>query len=196
MWVTADTVLVQVDSGSGSTFHERNFEGSGVSDFDATRGANLDVKLREALPTVGVERGSIGKITAVTGSVGCGHQSPGSSSLTITGDTPTGRYERARLDPVLVECYFADGQLTAIGIARAGHTKVLLMVSLGPGGSLYVEEAPTSAPQRYYESRPGVSATLTSNGGHANGEVVEQRVASPHTLHIEGQARCGTPIGS
>jgi type V secretory pathway adhesin AidA len=78
-----------------------------------------------------------------------------------------------------------------IGIARAGTTNVLLMVSLGSNG-LGVEEALGSAGQRYYAS-VGRSATLTSNGGHANGDVVERNTTHTHTLHIEGDAICGTP---
>src|SRR5215475_5828305 len=43
--VGAERVLVHVDSGSGPTFRERNFEGTGVSGFDAARGAHVDAKL-------------------------------------------------------------------------------------------------------------------------------------------------------
>jgi hypothetical protein len=192
--LAVDRVFIQVDSGAGPTFHERNFEGTGVSGFDARRGATVDSNLTEAAPTAHVERGAIGTITAVTGSLGCGDQTPGSSTLTVTGDTPTGRYEASRLDPVIVECYFASDQVTVIGIARAGATKVLLMVSLGPD-QLNVEEALGSAGQRYYA--PGVAAaTLTSNGGNAKADVVEKDAAPPHMLHVEGGAVCGTPIRS
>jgi hypothetical protein len=198
--ITPQKVMVQADTGAASTFHERNFEGTGVTGFDARRGAHLDAELADTAPSPGVTPGSIGKVTSVTGDVDCGDQTPGSSTLTITGETPTGRYDASPLDPVVVECYFASGQLTAIGIARAGATKVLMMVSLGDDG-LGVEEALGAAGQRYYASMsPSASApapaALDRDGGRANGDVVERNSPHPHTLHIAGAARCGTPIRS
>jgi len=198
--VTPEKVIVHADAGAGSTFHERNFEGTGVTGFDARRGAHLDAKLADAAASPGVTPGSIGRVTSVTGSVDCGDQTPGSSTLTVTGETPTGRYDASPLDPVVVECYFASGQVTAIGIARAGATRVLLMVSLGSDG-LGVEEALGAAGQRYYASAApppssSVPATLGRNGGRADGEVVERNSPRPHTLHIAGAVRCGTPIRS
>src|SRR5262249_6742213 len=152
--VSDDRVFVQVDQGAGPTFRERNFEGKGVSGFDARRGTHVDATLTEAAPTPGIDRGTIGPVTAVKGSIDCGDQTPGSSTLTVSGVTPTGRYDASRLDPVVVECYFGSGQVTAIGVARAGTAKSLLMVSIRPGG-LNVEEAPGSARQRYYASVGG-----------------------------------------
>jgi len=193
--VGAERVLVHVDSGSGPTFRERNFEGTGVSGFDAARGAHVDAKLTEAAPSAGIDRSSIGTITAVKGSIDCGSQTPGSSTITVTGDTPAGRYDRSRLDPVVVECYFASEQVTVIGIAHAGKTKVLLMVLLSRPDGVNVEEAPQSAAQRYYSSVPG-TATLTSNGAHGRGDAVERNSTHPHTLHVDGSAVCGIPIRS
>jgi hypothetical protein len=190
--VGADKVSIHVDTGAGPSFRERNFEGTGVTAFDASRGAHVDTKLIEAAPTTGIEPGTLGTITAVKGSIDCGDQTPGSSTLRVTGDTPTGRYETSRLDPVVVECYFASEQVTVIGIAQAGDTKVLLMVSLSPEG-VNVEEAPTLATPRYYASVPG-SATLNANGAHANGDAVEKNSTAPHSLHVDGDAACGTPI--
>jgi hypothetical protein len=190
-----DDVFVQVDSGADTTFRERNFEGAGVSRFDAGTGATVDARLAEAAPTTGVEPGSIGKITRVRGSVHCGDQTPGSSTVALTGDTPTGRYASSRLDPVIVECYFASSQVTVIGIAHAGPTKVLLMVSLSPD-RIGVEEALGSAGQRYYSSSADASATLTTNGAHAKGDVTEKTTPDPHTLHVEGAATCVTPVRS
>ncbi len=197
--VAPEKVIVHADSGEGSTFQERNFQGTGVTGFDASRGAHLEAELTDAAPSPGVAAGSIGRVTAVKGSIACGDQTPGSSTLTITGETPTGRYDASPLDPVVVECYFADGQVTAIGVARAGTTKVLLMVSLGADG-LAVEEALGSEGPRYYGSAPAPAsapaATLGPDGGRASGDVVERDNPRPHTLHIEGAVRCGTPIRS
>jgi hypothetical protein len=197
--VAREKVIVHADSGAGSTFRERNFEGTGVTGFDARRGAHLETEVSDAAPSPGVDPGSIGRVVAVTGSIACGDQTPGSSTLTVTGETPTGRYDRAPLDPVVVECYFADGEVTAIGVARVDTTKVLLMVSLGADG-IGVEEALGSEGQRYYASTPAPAtapaATLGPDGGRADGDVVERDNPRPHTLHIEGSVRCGTPVRS
>jgi hypothetical protein len=45
-----------------------------------------------------------------------------------------------------------------------------------------------------YQGPPG-SAELTGTSGSADGDAAEQGVAEPHTLHITGDARCGTPVG-
>ena len=195
--VAPEKVIVRADRGAGPTFRERNFQGAGVTGFDARRGADIEAELNDAAPSPGVAPGSIGRVTAVRGSVACGDQTPGSSTLTVTGETPAGRYDAAPLDPVVVECYFADDQVTAIGVARAGTKKVLLMVSLGPDG-LGLEEALGSQGQRYYASAPAPApaATLGRDGGRADGDVVERSSRRPHELHIEGAVRCGTPIRS
>ncbi|HYL52840.1 MAG TPA: hypothetical protein VEZ15_12780 [Acidimicrobiia bacterium] len=193
MLVAADKVFVNVDSGAGATFRERNFQGRGVSAFDVAKGAQLDSQLLDTAPSAGVAPGSIGRITAVKGSVNCGNQTPGSSTITVTGTSRTGRYHTSRLDPVLVECYFNSGQLSVIGITRAGNENVQFLISLGSDGVINVEEAPAHAAQRYYGSVSGL-ATLTSNGGRAHGDVVERKATPPHTLHIEGSATCGTPM--
>lgn len=117
MLVAADKVFVNVDSGAGATFRERNFQGRGVPAFDVAKGAQLDSQLLDTAPSAGVARGSIGRITAVKGSVNCGNQTPGSSTITVTGTFRTGQYHTSRLDPVLVECYFNSGQLSVLGIS-------------------------------------------------------------------------------
>jgi hypothetical protein len=190
--VREDTVTVHVDSGAGETFRERNFQGTGVSGFDAARGARLDAELTETAPTPGVDAGAIGTVTGVRGTLDCGHQTPGSSTITVTGDTPTGRYEGARLDPVNVGCYPSAGEVTAIGIANAGPTRVLLLVSLDSDGIVTVEEAPPDVTPRYYGSDPG-SATVTASGGTVAADVVEQDAERSHTLRIDGGLVCGRP---
>jgi hypothetical protein len=193
--VGPDRVFIHVDTGAGATFRERNFEGTGVSGFDAGRGAHVDTKLSEAAATADIEPGSLGTITEVKGSIDCGDQTPGSSSITVTGETSTGGYDASRLDPVVVECYFASEQVTVIGVADAGDREVLLMISLSPTDGVSVEEAPTSGRPRSYASVPG-SASLTADGGHADGDAVEKDSTSPHRLHVDGDAVCGTPIRS
>jgi hypothetical protein len=82
-----------------------------------------------------------------------------------------------------------------IGTTDAGGARALLMVSLGPEGRISVEEVAGDLSPRFYASETS-TATLTSNGGRAKGDVVERDTAAPYALHIQGTANCGTPIRS
>ena len=178
-----DDVTIIVNSGSDPTAPERAFRGRGVSSFDATTGATVDAQLTEG--------GAPGPITAIKGTVECGAQAPGSSTITVTGDTVGAHLDHARLDPVLVECYFSAGEVIVLGIAQSGGTKVHLLVSITSHGLGVEEELQPSGQRRYAGSLSG--ASITATGGHADGDVVEKDAAPPHTLHIEGDAVCGTP---
>src|SRR3954471_22753238 len=81
-----DHVDVFIGSGEGDDYHERSFEGAGVSSFDAATGAELDSPLTETTAP-GSPTGNAGSVTAIRGSVECGDQTPGESKVTITGET-------------------------------------------------------------------------------------------------------------
>ena len=191
--VTADKVTVLIDAGAGDQFFERRFEGPGVTAFDAGKGVRVDAQLTEAPATGGTGGGSIGVAHSIVGSIDCGGQTTGSSTITITGETAAGRFENATLDPALVECYFGSGEVIVLGVARAGDTKVGLLVSITSQG-LGLEEEVRPSGQRRYGGTSLAGATITTTGGHANGDVVEKDATPPHTLHIEGDAVCGTPL--
>ena len=179
-----DDVTIIVNSGSDSTAPERTFSGHGVSRFDATKGATVDAHLSEG--------GAPGPITAIKGTVECGDQTPGSSTITVTGDTGGAHLDHARIDPVLVECYFSAGEVIVLGIAQGGTAKVQLLVSITSQGLGVEEELQPSGQRRYSGSLSG--ASITTTGGHADGDVVEKDATPPHTLHVEGDAVCGTPL--
>src|SRR3954451_15893704 len=165
---------------------ESSFTGSGVSAFDATKGATVDASLT----------GTSSALTSITGSVECGGQTPGSSTMTVTGDAAAGHLDHAALDPVLVECYFSAGQVIVLGIADTGAGKAHLVIAITAQG-LGVEEELQPSGQRRYVAAPGAAsdaAVITATGATANGDVVDDSVAPPHTLHIEGTATCGTPV--
>jgi hypothetical protein len=187
-----DTVKVLVNTGGGSEFHERTFQGTGVSQFDARKGARVDAQLTEAA-TAGADPGSLGALRSIKGSVDCGSQTPGSSTITLTGDTASGRFDGAKLDPALVECYFTAGEVIVLGVAQAGTTKVSVLVSITTQG-LSLEEELKPSGQRRYAAAALAGVTITANGGRADGDVVEQSATPPHTVHIQGDAVCGTPI--
>lgn len=184
-------VKVFVSSGSDPDYHERAFEGTGVTSFDAAKGAVVDSTLTETAATAGSTRGSLGAITAIKGSVECGDQTAGTSTVTITGDTAEGALAAAVLDPVRVECDVTpDGdEVFASGLMAVGSATALVSVGLSSDGAVTVDETLVSGSHRYLASG---SSTITSTGAHVRAEVVEQGAATPaHTLHVEGDLSCG-----
>jgi len=185
--VAPDGVVVRHGTGSGADFKEQVFRGSGVTQFDATKGATIDASLRDD--------SNPGAMGSIKGSIDCGDETPGSSSITVTGDTAAGHLDHARLEPALVECYRAAGEVIVLGIANTGGNKVHLLVSLTPQGLGVEEEVPPSGQRRYSQLTDVASgAELTGNGGHANGDVADATASPPHSLHVEGDAVCGQPI--
>jgi hypothetical protein len=184
-------VQVVVSSGSGSDYHERAFEGTGVTSFDAAKGAVVDSTLTETAAGAGSTSGGLGAISRIKGSVECGDQTAGTSTVTITGDTAEGALAGAVLDPVRVECQETlDGdEVIALGLMPVGSTEVVVKLALTSDGAVTVDETLSSGSHRYMASG---SSTTTSTGAHVRADVVEQDVATPApTLHVEGDLSCG-----
>jgi hypothetical protein len=186
-----DKVTVIVGAGSDPDYHERAFEGDGVTSFDSARGAVVDSRLTETAATAGSTPGAVGAVTAIKGTVECGEQTAGTSTVTITGDTAEGALAAAVLDPVRVECDASpDGdEVIASGLITVGSTKTLFTVALTSDGAVNVNETLPSGSHRYIASG---SSTITSTGAHVRADVVEKGTATPaHTLHVEGDLSCG-----
>jgi hypothetical protein len=185
------TVKVVVSSGSGPDYHERAFEGTGVTSFDAAKGAVVDSTLTETAARAGSTSGSLGAMTGIKGSVECGDQTAGTSTVTITGDTAEGALAGAVLDPVRVECAESpDGdEVIALGLMQVGSVKALVKLGLTSDGAVTVDETLPSVSHRFMASG---SSTITSTGAHVRADVIEQEVATPApTLHVEGDLSCG-----
>jgi hypothetical protein len=184
-----DHVEVFIGSGEGDDYHERAFEGTGVTSFDAASGAEIDSTLRETTapgsPTTGV-----GSVTAIRGSVHCGDQTPGESKVTITGDTLAGPVEAAVLDPVRVECANtpAGNEVTASGLVQVGSDTVLMSVGLASDRTVTVNKATATDMGEYHADQRWVSS---ANGAYVEADVVEQATASPRRLHLQGDLSCG-----
>ena len=190
--VRSDKVKVFVSSGSGPDYHERAFEGTGVTAFDAAKGVRIDSTLTETAATAGATSGSLDAITAIKGSVECGDQTTGTSTVKITGDTAEGSLASAVLDPVRVECTASpDGdEVVALGLMAVGETNALVKLGLTSDGAVTVDETLPSGSHRYMADG---SSTITSTGAHVHADLVEQGAATPaHRLHVEGDLSCGT----
>ena len=180
--VQPNKVKVIVSSGSGSDYHERAFEGNGVTSFDPAHGAVIDSALTEAAPGGGSTAGRVGTVTAIEGTIDCGDQTTGSSTVTITGETPDGTLDDAVLDPVRVECDESpDGnEVFASGITGAGSRRVLLTIGLTSDGGVTVNKYDATNSRQYDADG---ATTITSQGGQVRATVVEQNAAAAaHSL--------------
>ena len=81
--LTASKVFVRIGAGSGATYTQRNFSGSGVTNFDAGKGAQFNTQLIDDTPA-GQNAGTIGTVVSLSGSVSCGNKTPGSGTITIS----------------------------------------------------------------------------------------------------------------
>jgi len=191
VFVWAGNITVRYDSGSGSTYKERDFAGTGVTGFNAAKGVKIDSTLTETAD--GTAHGTLGVLTSIKGSIDCGNQTPGTSTLTFSGVTPKGALSGG-LDPVNVECVngtSSGSYVSVIGFGMVGTTSTEIIVSIYPGTfSVY----PVLA--GFYRNTSTGVATLSATGAHVDGDATEQLAAgvktTPHTVHISGDVVCGT----
>jgi hypothetical protein len=186
--ITGQGVTVTLDSGAGATFVARTFEGTGVTGFDATKGVHLDGSLTEV--TSASKPGPLPAISSITGTVECGDQVPGSSTLTLSGTVPEGAVS-GPIDPVRVDCdpNAKPPYVHAIGIIKVGSTPVLTVFQANPSGfSVFV--APTATtPQHFFISNDPSAATLSPTGGHVSGTAAE--TGTTNTVQVSGDLVCG-----
>jgi hypothetical protein len=180
------TVLVSDDA-----MHERDFTGTGVATFDPSTGAQVDSSLTET-PTTAGSPGDIGQLTSIKASVDCAGQDPGLSTLTLTGDTPQGSISHAPLETARVECNPSGAEVSVIGIVTINGAKQFMELGLRPEGVTVNKLIGNGS--NHYEAPPG-AATLTYTGAHVNGDAIGSGDAAAHTLHVEGDTTCGTPVG-
>jgi hypothetical protein len=189
--LTSSKVFLRVGAGSGSTYTQRNFTGSGVTSFDATKGAHFNAQLTETTPS-GQNPGTIGAVTAISGSVSCGTKTPGSGSITITGNSTAGAISGA-LTSMLVSCPAGASFALINGLTHIGSTAAAVEIGGGSGEVYFGSLSTTSAGFFFTSSAPGL---YTAGGGHVhwNNAVLTQTGTrgAEHTITISGDATCGT----
>ena len=169
------TVLVSDPAGN-----ERDFSGTGVTQFDAAGGAQIDSMLAEVrLPAS--TPGDLGTLTAIKGSIDCAGQSPGTSTLAITGTS--------LVDP-RVECNPEGAEVVVSAVADLGRGRALVNIGLRLDG-VDVQEFGTET--RGFAG-PAGTVTLTGDGARVTADLVERNATPPRTFHLEGDVVCGTPI--
>jgi hypothetical protein len=202
MHVSAGKVSVGVYSGSGTGFRGRNFQGSGVTGFDAAKGARIDSTLTEVTGS-GDNPGPLGAITSIKGVIDCGSQTPGTSTITLSGDTAEGSVNGG-LHPFRAECDTSasiGNRVFLVGAGRVGSAKALFEITFATDAiTIFEFVVGTPGASHSYAVKGAGVATLTANGAHVAGDAVEQAPtsgsaqAAAHTLHVVGSVTCGTTV--
>ena len=186
-------VLVRVATGSAAALRERDFTGSGVTNFDPASGAQLNSPLTE-ITAPGAKIGTLGALTSISGTISCGNEEPGSASLMITGTSAEGPLNGS-LTNVEVSCSGSGASTFGLtrGLTTAGTTPVLVFVDSSTGQLRATVETEAAS-----ESYAGSGASFVTFGPgtiHLDGSVTAP-VASGSTtpadkLQISGDATCG-----
>jgi hypothetical protein len=188
--LTDGNVFVKVAAGASTTYTERDFTGTGVTGFDAAKGAQIDGPLVSQPSTA---PGKLGTMTSVTGSVDCAGQQAGTTTLTLSGETGSGAFAGVP-DPVRVECVHAQpDRVGLVGVGMVGTDKALIIISIS-AGQVTVFDAPASPPDHFFVAKGTAIATVTSTGAHVDLDLPEQvqSGAVAHTIHLSGDATCGS----
>jgi hypothetical protein len=189
--LTAGSLAVVADIGSGSSFHARAFSGTGVNGFDAATGAQLSGPLTETTPS-GDNVTGVGKITSITGTINCAGQTPGSSTMVISGTLAQGSLSGGLTDARVV-CLSNEAE--TFGIAQVGGSPQYTAIFSLPGQfTVDVVAAPGSA--GFFVSTPSATSTPTTTGTSVTGDAAQQVTAgaTAHTIHVSGQSTCGSAI--
>jgi hypothetical protein len=186
--VSAGQVTVRYDSGAGSTYVERDFTGTGVTNFDPAMGATVDTKLKE-VPTTGAH-GKLGILTALKGTIDCGGQTAGTSTLMLSGPTSKGSVVGG-LSPVNVSCVNATTgtYVSVVGVVAVDNTPTMTIISVSAGNAtVYLLN------HGFFKSTATAVATLTATGAHVDADLLMQNPAAgaaATTIHMTGDAVCG-----
>jgi hypothetical protein len=194
VFLQAATMQVRVGTGAAATLRERDFTGTGVTDFNAATGAHLDSQLTETTDAA-TATGNLGALSSISGTIDCGDETAGTASIIVSGTTPFGQLAGTPLTGVDVTCTnTASGLFVgAIGLSTAGTTPVLVFVTASTG-TLQVS-IETGGAGSFYSGKGTGLTTLTANGAQMAGDVSVSVAAgatpSTQTVHVAGDDTCG-----
>jgi hypothetical protein len=196
VFAQAGHVEVRVGTGAAATLRLRTFTGTGVTNFDAATGLTLDTTLTETTEKA-TATGSLGAVSAISGTIDCGNELPGSANVVVSGPSPFGQLAGA-LTGVDVTCT-VTGSGTYVGISglsTAGTTPVLVFVTASNGLLQLAVETRTAG--SFYTAKGAALTTLVPGGATMTGDL-PQSVPSgsspnPNLIHVSGTATCGTTI--
>jgi hypothetical protein len=186
--LSTNHVAVTLDSGSGTTYAARTFTGTGVTGFDATKGAQIDSSLTEVAS--GSNPGKVPAISSITGNVECGNQVPGTSTLTLAATVPEGGIS-GPIDPIRVDCNpnAKPASVHAVGVIRIGSVSTMLVFqATATGFTAYVGSTATTK-QHFFLTTDPTSATISPTGAHVSGSAAESGSTNP--IRVSGDLTCG-----
>ena len=196
--ITSASVSVSERAGAGETYVERDYVGNGphaVTNFDAARGASFDSDV-SIVPSTN-KPGPLGTITHVHGSVDCGGQMPGSSTVVLSGATAEGAVS-GPFELVRVACFHSaqyGNSVSTNAIVTAGSSPTLLIISLPANGKATIFGTGKDAGANHsYAIDPAGALTVTATGAHLDADFTEVVAggATPHVIHLAGDLVCGT----
>ena len=194
MFITAAQVEIRVATGAATTLKLRSFTGTGVTNFGGLTGATIDTQLTETT-AAGTATGDLGAISAIKGTIDCGDQTAGTSTITVTGNTKYGTLD-GTLTAIHVTCNqtASSGNFVGVqGLSTAGGTPVLIFVTIGSTTLQVAVEIGTDG--SFFSAKTVLVTKVSTTGATATGDVTEGNVASgatPKVLHVTGAATCGT----
>lgn len=200
--VNQGSIGVSERAGAGATYTDREFSGTGVTSFDSARGASFDSDVA-IVPGTGQAPGTLGTITHVAGSVDCGSQRPGTSTVVVSGASTEGTFDgpfiRFRVTCNLSQQYGDTVSLSAI--VNAGATPTFFIINLPANGKATLFSPPNGqVPQHLYNIAADGTLTISKTGAHLDADFVESlasgSTAPPHTIHLAGDVTCGTTNSS
>jgi hypothetical protein len=182
------SIFVTIDSGSGTTFTGRSFSGLGVTDFDPTKGARIDSPLTAV--TTSSNPGKLPALTSIKGSVDCGGQVPGSSTLTITGTAAEGPIT-GPIDPIRVDCNpnAKPASVHAVGLFKlVDRTAEVIFQATTNGFTAFI--LPTEITnQHFFTNTDPTTVSLSGTGAHVAGSATE--TGTTNRLQVSGDLVCG-----
>ena len=193
MHITAGSLAITISTGSGAAYHSRDFSGTGMTGFDAATGVQIDSSLTDVTQPGGNTAG-IATLKSISGSIDCGNQEPGTSTLVLTATTPDGAID-GPLDPVRVGCnaskqYGLSAQ--TVGVGMLGTTKVTVIVNAtATGFTVFLAGA---ANQYFFTSTDKTAASITPTGAQISGDAATNASGGGPalTVHVAGAVVCGT----
>jgi hypothetical protein len=190
--IRAGTIAMTIGSGGGPTLVEREFSGSGVSGFNAA-GVRLSGAVDEITGSQ-LNKGTVGNVTAVQGSVSCGNQTNGTSNITVTGTSADGPIS-VTTSHFRVACSTgSSGKFVNIrGVITINGVRATVIVSIG-ATTVSFDDAPEHGPIHFYFRQGQVGTTVGSTGGQVDSDAPEEVKpgANPYAVHIKGSATCGS----
>ena len=189
-------------AGAGATYTSREFSGTGVTAFDAGRGATFDSDLT-IVPTPDAKPGTLGTITHVSGTTDCGGQTPGSSTVVASGASPEGAvngpFSAFRVTCVSSAQFGKSVSVSAVIDAATPPVYMIFNMPANNKGTIFMISKPSTQHTYLMDEKKG-AYTISDTGAHVDAdfvEVIAAGAAGPaHTIHLAGDVVCGTTVKS